>query len=138
MKIIEAKTDLKQLNALALAYMGDSVLDMYVRYYLIAQGNVRPHRLHVEATKYVSAKSQAYIMGRLLEEKFLSEDEISVFKRGRNAKSGSIPKNTDLNTYRYSTGFEAMLGYHYFQGEHDRLDEIIKKAVEVVEARSRL
>ncbi|GAE26012.1 ribonuclease III family protein [Halalkalibacter wakoensis JCM 9140] len=136
MKIIDANTDLTQLNALALAYMGDSVLDMYVRYYLIAKGTVRPHRLHVEATKYVSAKSQAYIMGKLIEEGFLTDDEIAVFKRGRNAKSGSVPKNTDLHTYRYSTGFEAMLGYHYFQGEHDRLDEIMKKAVVIAETRS--
>ncbi|GAE35308.1 Mini-ribonuclease 3 [Halalkalibacter akibai] len=133
MKIIDASIDLKQLNALALAYMGDSVLDMYVRYYLIAQGNVRPHRLHVEATKYVSAKSQAFIMGKMLEEDFFTTEEINVFKRGRNAKSGSIPKNTDLNTYRYSTGFEAVLGYHYFQGEQNRLDEIMKKAVSIVE-----
>ncbi len=56
-----------------------------------------------------------------------------MFKRGRNAKSGSIPKNTDMNTYRYSTGFEAMLGYHYFQGKQDRLDEIMKKAVMIIE-----
>ncbi len=68
MKIIEASTDLKQLNAFALAYMGDTVLDMYVRYYLIAQGTVRPHRLHVEATKYVSAKAQATIVGQMLTE----------------------------------------------------------------------
>ena len=133
MKIIDASTDLKQLNALALAYMGDSVLDMYVRYYLIAQGNVRPHRLHVEATKFVSAKAQAAIIGQLLEEHFLTEDEVAVFKRGRNAKSGSVPKNTDLNTYRYSTGFEAMLGYHYFQGKQDRLDEIMKKVFMIIE-----
>ncbi|WP_227938946.1 Mini-ribonuclease 3 [Alkalihalobacillus deserti] len=133
MKIIDASIDLTQLNALALAYMGDSVLDMYVRFYLIAKGNVRPHRLHVEATKYVSAKAQAFIMGKMIEEDFLSAEEMAVFKRGRNAKSGSIPKNTDLNTYRYSTGFEAMLGYHYFQGEQNRLDEIMKKAVLIVE-----
>ncbi|MFC0469767.1 Mini-ribonuclease 3 [Halalkalibacter kiskunsagensis] len=133
MKIIEAEVDFKQLNALALAYMGDSVLDMYIRYYLIAKGNVRPHRLHVEATKYVSAKAQAFIMGGLLDEGFLTDEEVAIFKRGRNAKSGSIPKNTDLNTYRYSTGFEALLGYHYFQGEEERLDEIMKKAVIIIE-----
>lgn len=133
MKIIKPSTDLKQLNALALAYMGDTVLDMYIRYYLIAQGTVRPHRLHIEATKYVSAKAQAKMMHHLLEEQFLTEAEVLIFKRGRNAKSGSIPKNTDLNTYRYSTGFEAVLGYLYFQDEQDRIDEIIKKAVAIIE-----
>jgi ribonuclease-3 family protein len=133
MKIIEAEVDFKQLNALALAYMGDSVLDMYIRYYLIAKGNVRPHRLHVEATKYVSAKAQAFIIRRLLDDGFLTNNEIAIFKRGRNAKSGSIPKNTDLNTYRYSTGFEALLGYLYFQGEQERLDEMMNKAVRIVD-----
>ncbi|NEU32443.1 Mini-ribonuclease 3 [bacterium LRH843] len=132
MKIVEASIDFKQVNALALAYMGDSVLDMYIRYYLIAEGNVRPHRLHQEATKFVSAKAQAVIVRTLLDEGFLTEEEITVFKRGRNAKSGSIPKNTDLNTYRYSTGFEAVLGYHYFQDKKERLDEIMKRAIMII------
>ncbi|WP_088106029.1 Mini-ribonuclease 3 [Halalkalibacter urbisdiaboli] len=127
MKLIEATTDLRQLNALALAYMGDAVLDMYVRYYLIAQGKVRPHRLHVEATKYVSAKAQAVVVRTLTEEAFFSEEEEALIKRGRNAKSGSIPKNTDAATYSYSTGFEALLGFLYLQEKNERLDEIIKR-----------
>ncbi|MBP3953387.1 Mini-ribonuclease 3 [Bacillus suaedae] len=133
MKIIEPSIDLTQVNALALAYMGDSVLDMYVRYFLIAKGKVRPHQLHVAATKYVSAKAQAMIVFSLIDENFFTDEETAVFKRGRNAKSGSIPKNTDSNTYRYSTGFEAVLGYLYFQGKQERLDEIMKKAMTIIE-----
>ncbi|WP_062050679.1 Mini-ribonuclease 3 [Bacillus sp. JCM 19034] len=133
MKIIKPTIDLTQVNALALAYMGDSVLDMYVRYFLIAKGRVRPHQLHVEATKYVSAKAQANIVRYLLDEQILNEQEIALFKRGRNAKSGTIPKNTDLQTYRYSTGFEAVLGFLYFQGNNERLDEIMTKAVNFIE-----
>ncbi len=120
MKLIKATTDLRQLNALALAYMGDAVLDMYVRYHLIAQGKVRPQRLHAEATRYVSAKAQAEVVLTLLKESFLSEKEEAIMKRGRNAKSGTVPKNTDVATYRYSTGFEALLGYLYLQEEAER------------------
>lgn len=133
MKLIEPNTDLTQLNALALAYMGDSVLDMYIRYYLIAQGKVRPHRLHVEATRFVSAKAQAKVVYSLLNEGFFTAEEEAVLKRGRNAKSGSIPKNTDANTYRYSTGFEAVLGYLYLQGENARLDQVMEKVVAILD-----
>ncbi|KMJ56216.1 Mini-ribonuclease 3 [Alkalihalophilus lindianensis] len=133
MKLIEPNTDLMQLNALALAYMGDSVLDMYVRYYLIAQGKVRPHRLHVEATRYVSAKAQAKVVYVLLDEGYFSEEEEAVLKRGRNAKSGSIPKNTDANTYRYSTGFEAVLGYLYLHNRKERLDQLMEKVFSILD-----
>ncbi|WP_368505963.1 Mini-ribonuclease 3 [Alkalihalophilus sp. As8PL] len=133
MKLIEPNTDLMQLNALALAYMGDSVLDMYVRYYLIAQGKVRPHRLHVEATHYVSAKAQARVVYVLLDEGYFSEEEEAVLKRGRNAKSGSIPKNTDANTYRYSTGFEAVLGYLYLHNHKERLDQLMEKVFSILD-----
>jgi ribonuclease III family protein len=133
MKLIEPNTDLMQLNALALAYMGDSVLDMYVRYYLIAQGKVRPHRLHVEATRYVSAKAQAKVVYVLLDEAYFSEEEEAVLKRGRNAKSGSIPKNTDANTYRYSTGFEAVLGYLYLHNRKERLDQLMEKVFSILD-----
>ncbi|MCM3762403.1 Mini-ribonuclease 3 [Alkalihalobacillus oceani] len=136
MKLIETATDFKQLNALALAYMGDAVLDMYIRYYLIAKGTVRPQRLHLEATRFVSAKAQAAVVRRMLEQEEFSEEEEAVFKRGRNAKSGSIPKNTDLNTYRYSTGFEALLGYLYVHDRQSRLDELMKKAVAFIEQES--
>lgn len=125
MKLSEMTVDPKQLNALALAYMGDAVLDMYVRYHLIASGKVRPNQLHRAATTYVSAKAQAVIIRRLLDDNQLSDEEVSVVMRGRNAKSGSVPKNTDLQTYRYSTAFEALLGYHYFLNNYERIDEII-------------
>ncbi|MGO4890097.1 Mini-ribonuclease 3 [Anaerobacillus sp. MEB173] len=125
MKLTEMKIDAKQLNGLTLAYMGDAVLETYVRYYLIANGKVKPNQLHREATGYVSAKAQAAFLGHLLENSLLSDDEVSVVMRGRNAKSGTVPKNTDLHTYRYSTAFEALIGYHYFLNKYERIDEII-------------
>ncbi|WP_413376916.1 Mini-ribonuclease 3 [Alkalihalobacillus sp. 1P02AB] len=127
MKLIEPNIDLKQLNPLALAYMGDAVLEMYIRYHLIAQGKVRPHQLHKEATGFVSAKAQAAVVHQMIDDGFFSEAELAVVRRGRNAKSGSVPKNTDVQTYRYATAFEAVLGYLYLQDESSRLDEIIAK-----------
>ncbi|OLO27192.1 ribonuclease III [Alkalihalophilus pseudofirmus] len=133
MKMNDTNVDAKQLNALALAYMGDAILDTYVRYHLIAIGKTRPNKLHHEATRYVSAKAQAKVVGVLLEDGFFTEEEYSVLMRGRNAKSGTVPKNTDHNTYRYSTAFEALLGYHYLLENQGRLDEIIQRMFLLIE-----
>ena len=125
--------DVKQLNALALAYMGDAVLEQKVREYLLRAGRVKPNTLHKEATNYVSAKAQSMIVLRMIDEHFLSEEELAVFRRGRNAKSGSVPKNTDVRTYRNSSGFEAILGSLYLLNEIDRAYEIIAYAIQIIE-----
>lgn len=125
--------DVKQLNALALAYMGDAVLEQKVREHLLLAGRVKPNTLHREATKYVSAKAQSMIMHRFIDEHYLTEDEMAVFKRGRNAKSGTVPKNTDVQTYRNSSGFEAVLGSLYLSQQLDRVYEIIDYAIAIVE-----
>lgn len=121
----EQKIDEKQLNSLALAYMGDAVYEQYVRHHLLQSGKVRPNQLHKEATAYVSAKSQAKLLHRLLDMGFLSEQEIVIVKRGRNAKSGSVPRNTDVQTYRHSTAFEALIGHLYLAGDIERIEELI-------------
>lgn len=125
--------DVKQLNSLALAYMGDAVLEQFVREHLLRSGRVKPNTLHKEATKYVSAKAQANVVRFMLLEKFLTEEEEAILRRGRNAKSGTIPKNTDLQTYKYSTGFEAVIGSLYLQGQSDRVREIIVQAILMIE-----
>lgn len=126
--------DVKQLNALALAYMGDAVLEQKVREHLLLIGRAKPNRLHKEATKYVSAKAQSMIVHEMIDEHYLTEEELAIFKRGRNAKSGSIPKNTDVQTYRNSSGFEAVLGYLYLTKQVDRVYEIIERAIRIIEA----
>ncbi len=126
--------DVKQLNALALAYMGDSVLEIAVREHLLRNGKVKPNILHREATRYVSAKAQAKVVRKMIEEEFFTEDEAGVLRRGRNAKSGSVPKNTDVQTYHYSSAFEAVLGYLYLLGQEERIAEIISYTIETVEA----
>ncbi|MFC6039032.1 Mini-ribonuclease 3 [Paenisporosarcina macmurdoensis] len=125
--------DVLQLNSLALAYMGDAVLEQAIREHLIRSGRVRPNTLHKEGTKYVSAKAQALVVRVMLTEKFLTEEEEAVLRRGRNAKSGSIPKNTDVQTYKYSTAFEAVLGSLYLLGNFNRVQEIIEKAITIIE-----
>lgn len=125
--------DVKQLNALALAYMGDAVLEQKVREHLLLAGRVKPNTLHREATKYVSAKAQSMIMHRFMDENFLTEEEMAVFRRGRNAKSGTVPKNTDVQTYRNSSGFEAVLGSLYLARQLDRVYEIIDYAITIIE-----
>ncbi|MDP4169290.1 MAG: Mini-ribonuclease 3 [Bacillota bacterium] len=131
----DEKIDAKQLNSLALAYMGDAVFEEYVRRHLLQSGRVKPNQLHREGTKYVSAKAQCHILFQMMNDGILSDEERAVVMRGRNAKSGSIPKNTDVQTYRYSTAFEALLGSLYLTGEKERLEELILLSFSHVEAK---
>ncbi|WP_078593211.1 Mini-ribonuclease 3 [Evansella clarkii] len=135
MKLDKTVKDPEQLNALALAYMGDAVLETYVRYRLISQGKVRPNRLHKTATQYVSAKAQAKVLRNFMDENVLTAEELSVAMRGRNAKSGTIPKNTDPATYSLSTALEALLGYLYLTEKNNRLDELIGQAFAIIEGK---
>ncbi|HET7657432.1 MAG TPA: ribonuclease III domain-containing protein [Bacillales bacterium] len=116
------KTNL--MNPLTLAYIGDAVLELYVRKHLVGQGITKPNDLHHMAIRYVSAEGQAHVLRRLLEENELDDDEESIVRRGRNAKSGSVPKNTDVQTYRYGTAFEALIGYHHLNGNEERTKKI--------------
>ncbi|WP_026574070.1 Mini-ribonuclease 3 [Bacillus sp. UNC438CL73TsuS30] len=129
----ENHVDAKQLNSLALAYMGDAVFEIYVRRHLLQSGKVRPNQLHHAATKYVSAKAQCQILFQMMDDHLLTEEETAVIMRGRNAKSGTVPKNTDVQTYRYSTAFEALMGHLYLTGELNRLEELIQKALTYVD-----
>lgn len=125
----EKTVDATQLNSLALAYMGDAVFETYVRSHLLHEGQVRPHQLHRAGTRYVSAKAQCQILFHFMDEKLLTDYESQVVMRGRNAKSGTVPKNTDVQTYRYSTAFEALIGYLYLAGKQERLDELVHQAL---------
>jgi ribonuclease III family protein len=121
------------LNSLALAYLGDAVFETYVRFHLLQNGQVKPNLLHREATKYVSAKAQSGVLHQLMEQRYFDDEEIAIIKRGRNAKSGSVPKNTDVQTYRYSTAFEALIGSLYLAGKKERLEDIITNVFQQIE-----
>ncbi|AKG05614.1 MULTISPECIES: Mini-ribonuclease 3 [Salimicrobium] len=126
-------TNAHQMKSLALAYMGDTVHDLYVREHLLQKGTIRPQELHQTAVRFVSAGAQAHVAKEWMEDEALDEQEADVFRRGRNAKSGSIPKNTDVRTYRLATAFEAVLGYLYLDGDEDRLFELVSGAITTIE-----
>ncbi|MBZ2040824.1 ribonuclease III domain protein [Streptococcus sanguinis] len=126
-------TDVNLINGIALAFEGDAVYSMYIRRHLIFQGLTKPNQLHREATKYVSAKAQANLISLMLEEGILTEKEEDIYKRGRNANSHTKAKNTDIVTYRMSTGFEAVMGYLHMTEEIERLEELIDWCVKRVE-----
>lgn len=114
------------INVLALAYLGDAVYEVYIREKLINKGINNVDKLQTESVKYVSAKGQANILDKLIDNNFLSDKEIEIVKRGRNYKRSSHPKNTDIITYKCSTGFEALIGYLYLTNK-DRLNEILNQ-----------
>lgn len=135
MLINKFATDAKTLNSLALAYMGDAVYELYVRRHLLEKGHVKPHLLQKSSIEFVSAKAQNYIIHSFLDEGFLTSEEEAVVRRGRNAKSNSVPKNTDVQTYRYSTAFEALIGYLYLKQDFERLEQVIERALLKAEQR---
>lgn len=121
------------LNGVALAYLGDVYYELGIRKYLLNAGMTKVNDLHKKAILYTSGTAQANIIKTLLEEALLSEDEISYFKKGRNA-SGPGRKNIDMTLYHHSTGFESMMGYLYLTNE-PRANEIIEMAIEIINKR---
>lgn len=118
----------KLLNPLQLALIGDGVYEIFIRNYILANNvELSAHKIHVKAISYVKAKSQSFVM-HSIEEK-LNEAEMYIYKRGRNAKSATVPKNADVRDYRMATGFEALLGYLYLIGDKERLNLFLEEAV---------
>ena len=117
----------KEINSLVLAYLGDTIYEDYVREYLIKSGIGNVNDLQKESIKYVSAKAQANILKQLMNEDFFTEEELTIIKRARNHKSISHPKNCDIVTYRYATGFEALIGYLKLEENISRIEDIMNK-----------
>lgn len=106
--------DPREYSSLALAHIGDAIFEVLVRLTVLTDGNMPVNRLHKRARDIVNAKAQAEFYYRIREE--LSEEEADVFRRGRNAKSFTVPKNANLMDYRHATGLEALFGYLYLKG----------------------
>ncbi|MBR3888729.1 MAG: Mini-ribonuclease 3 [Clostridia bacterium] len=124
------KEEVLQYSSLVLAYMGDAVYEKSIREYVVKQGVSKNGALHKKSIKYVSANGQSYAVKRL-EEK-LTEDELDVVRRGRNANPHSSAKNADIVDYKYATGFEALIGYLYLTEQFERMDEIIAETIEII------
>ncbi len=120
--ITEEKQDLLKVSSLGLAYLGDAVYEVMVRSRLCTEGTLTAGKLHTAALRYVTAPRQAAMTGTILP--LLSEEELRVFKRGRNASPHSTPKAATLREYRTATGLEALFGWLYLRGETGRLNEL--------------
>ena len=120
-----AEEEINLLSPLTWAYVGDRVYELYIRTNLVNETNLKPHKLHIETIKYVKAKSQAKLLEKIYDE--LTEEEKNIVRRGRNAESHHLPKNANVQEYKYATAFEALIGYLYLTKKWERLKEILCK-----------
>ena len=116
--------DVNQISPLVWAYIGDSVYEQYVRNYLVMNTKYKPHKLHIEATKFVKAAAQAKILQQL--EEVLTEEEKEIVRRARNTKNHHLPKNSNVQEYMYATAFEGLIGYFHLSKNTNRLNEILE------------
>ncbi len=110
---------------LPLAFVGDAVYGLYMRKRLVEMEAAKVNELHQRASHYVCAEAQFRAMQHILP--LLTDEENAIFRRGRNAKSGTVPKHAEVIHYRHATGLEALMGYLYLQGEADRLEFLLRK-----------
>lgn len=122
--------DLGTISMQTLAFIGDSVYNVYIRTYLASVSNVQTGKLHIKSIKYVSARGQAKTIDKLMDS--LSEEEINIYKRGRNTNIHTVSKNVDVVEYKKSTGFEALIGYLYITKNTKRLEEIVKFSIDYI------
>ncbi|MFA9380768.1 MAG: Mini-ribonuclease 3 [Acetanaerobacterium sp.] len=121
---LEENANPKLKSPLALAFLGDAVFELMVREHLSRMGNMPAHTLHVKAVTLVRASAQAKAVELI--SPVLTEDEMSIFKRGRNANSTTVPKNANPADYRAATGLEALFGYLHLKGEHKRVRKLFE------------
>lgn len=126
------KANARSYSPLVLAYIGDGIYELFIRTYVVKSGNAPVNKLHQKSKAYVQASAQRAMYHKI--EPMLTEEEIAMFKRGRNAKSGTKAKNASMSDYRVATGFEAMIGYLYLNEEYDRITELIVAGIKDDEA----
>ncbi len=124
--------DALQYNGLTLAYIGDAVYELRIRNYLLSKNLTKVNELHKKAIMYTQGKSQSYAMHYFLDNNLLSEEEIAMFKRGRNSSVAKIRKNISRADYLEGTGFESLIGYLYLSNKVDRMNEIIDKTIDCI------
>lgn len=115
--------DIKMMNPLALAYIGDAVFELLIRTDVMT-GQKNAHKLHIESSKKVNAKAQAKFLDKIKD--ILKKEELGVINRAKNSKLHTIPRNADVRDYKFATGLEALFGYHYLMNNNDRILELYK------------
>ena len=123
LEINRTKQEVDLMSPLTWAYIGDAVHELFIRNKLINETNLKPHKLHIEAIKYVKAKSQAEKLNEIYE--MLTDEEKDIVRRGRNTQNHHLPKNSNVQEYMYATAFEALIGYLYLTKQNVRLREIL-------------
>ncbi|MBR6688499.1 MAG: Mini-ribonuclease 3 [Clostridia bacterium] len=123
--------DTRETNVKTLAYIGDVVYELYIREYVISNSREQVNKLHKKTIKYVSAKAQARIVAAMNDE--FSDEEKDIIRRGRNAEANTVPKNTDVVTYKIATGFESLIGFLYLEKRIERLEYIIGRSIKIIE-----
>ena len=122
--------DVNQMSPLVWAYMGDSVYEQYIRNYLVTNTKYKPHKLHIEATKFVKASAQAEVLKKL--EDILTEEEKEIVRRTRNTENHHIAKNASVQDYMYATAFEGLIGYLHLTKQFERLNEILEISIKTI------
>lgn len=122
-----SEDEIRNISALGLAHIGDAVYELMVRSWLVMSGRATAKGLHKAAVGYVSAPAQARAASKLMAQ--LTDEEQAVFRRGRNTRVNSVPRNASLEEYHTSTAFEALFGYLYVKGEIGRINELFDMIV---------
>lgn len=128
----ETPDEARLMQPSVLAFIGDAVFNLFIRERLIMNTIGTSHKLHVLSTEYVKAASQSKISKALIDT--FTEEEAYIFRRGRNTKSTTIPKNAEVQDYKYATGFEALLGFLYLTKQNERLYQLMEQAADIIEA----
>ncbi len=126
-KLDRPEEEINLLSPLTWAYVGDCVYELYIRTNLVNKTNLKPHKLHIETIKHVKAKNQAKLLKEIHDK--LTEEEKEIVRRGRNAESHHLPKNANVQEYKYATAFEALIGYLYLTKKFGRLKEVLDLTV---------
>ena len=121
------ESEVRLMNPLVWAYIGDNVYELYIRTNLVNQTSLKVHELHVKAIQYVKAAAQARVLREI--EEILTEEEKDIVRRIRNTKNHHIPKNADPADYMYATAFEGLIGYLFLTKQKTRLKELLEKAL---------
>ena len=127
------KQNIAYMNTTVLAFLGDSVYETYVRNHVIGKGQVNADLLHRAAVRFVRADAQACAMKTMMDE--LSEEEQNLVKRARNKKISTKPKNADPVVYKWATAFEALIGFLYLSERHGRMEEIVRRTIDIIEGK---
>lgn len=122
------EVDIRTYSPLTLAFLGDCIFDLVIRTVIVERGNRAADSLHKQKSEIVKASAQSSLVEAILED--LTEMELTVYRRGRNAKSYTSAKNASISDYRRATGFEALMGYLYLTNQEERMIELIKTSME--------